>query len=196
MAVRLSRRRAIAIAIGAALALVAVPTASAAAGAAHRFGPYELEGLPDQGSCGNVWAIGIATVTYTVSSLQRDGSRWLVGDFRNGRLVTQAGRSPGACDADNADRSYPKRVVAGIVVRSHQLLSVPVIGAFDAAATCPASCTPDAFLVAFFGADAVPDLARIHVFARYHAPQADTFRTWVVHSGPQGSRGDICCAER
>jgi hypothetical protein len=114
------------------------------------FGPYGVS-TDDHGSCGNVWAVDTGNRTFKVK-WRHDGS-FRLWRFDHGRLVTRAGRSPGACEKR---RPHGRTVAAGKKGRFHgSLVGTIRGGTFNPDATCPADCgLTDVFIETFFGTGA------------------------------------------
>jgi hypothetical protein len=133
-----------------ALAATGVAAGGAGAGKHFTFGPYRVA-TDDHGSCGNAWAVDTEKRTFRVQR-NGDGSYALLrtdgGTFR-----TNAGRSPGACEA--AAR-HGATVRAGVHGKFHGSLVGRVTGGtFDPSATCGTDCGfTDVWLAAFFGPNA------------------------------------------
>src|ERR1700682_363509 len=82
-----------------AAALALIPMAAAAdegQGDSQDFGPF-AGASPDSGTCGPDWAADTFTRNFAVHQ-NSDGTFRVVETFSNGRFVTIAGPSPGACE--------------------------------------------------------------------------------------------------
>lgn len=169
------------------LLLAMVRPASADEGRRH-FGPF-AGGSPDSGTCGNDWAHDTFKRFFTVTA-NPDGSLDLREDFKEGKFLTVAGRSPGGCQAA---LPHGSEVAAGIKGNFHGFLGGPVTGGtFNPNATCNDPCTGSSFVLAFFGVSA--DNWNVNTFKfTYHAEGEHlAFRNWQNASADQGgNRGDI-----
>ena len=172
-----------------ALLVVGIPQSAAAKdgdGRAH-FGPY-AGSSPDSGTCGNDWAQDTFKRFFSVR--QDSSGVWqLREDFKEGKFVTVAGFSPGACETSGR---HGHVVTAGVEGTFHGYLSGSVTGgSFDPDATCSAPCGGDKFVAAFFGAGATWNVVTFKF--TYHAEGADlAFRHWQNASDDQGgNQGDI-----
>jgi hypothetical protein len=79
-------------------------------------GPVAIVGDDDIGSCNNVWAQDSFNKFYTLTA-NLDGTYNLQVNYKDGTFVTNAGKSPGACESgtDNGNT-----VAAGVTGRTHQ----------------------------------------------------------------------------
>lgn len=154
---------------------------------AQRFGPYESSST-DSGTCGNDWANDTFKRVFKVS--QDSAGNWqLREDFKDGKFVTVAGRSPGACQTSGANGTL---VAAGITGKFKGWLSGTVTGGtFVPEGGCPDPCTGDKFVLIHFGSGATWNVAPFKF--NYHANGGHLlFRHWQNASDDQGgNRGDI-----
>jgi hypothetical protein len=152
----------------------------------RHFGPF-AGSSQDSGTCGNNWAQDTFKRQFTVSQA---GGTWTVReDFKDGKFVTLAGASPGACQTSGTHGSL---VAAGIEGSFKGWLSGAVTGGtFDPEATCPDPCGGDQFIAAHFGASATWNVAPFKF--EYHAEKDHlAFRHWQNASADQGgNQGDI-----
>ena len=81
----------------------------------QHYGPY-ASGSPDSGTCGNDWANDTYDRVFTVRT-NNDGTITVVEQFKNGSFVTNAGLSPGACDA--TDGTGPGTLIDGVTGSMH-----------------------------------------------------------------------------
>ena len=168
---------------------------------AMRFGPY-ASSSPDSGTCGNDWANDTFKRVFTARK-DSSGVWQLREDFKDGKFVTVAGASPGACQTSGAHGTL---VTAGITGEFKGWLAGSVTGGtFNPAGGCPAPCTGDQFVLIHFGAAATWNVAPFKF--TYHADgngddegdgehsdggQHLLFRHWQNASDDQGgNRGDI-----
>ena len=184
------RRLTIVFAILAMLA-IAMPAAAddgSREGRGRVFGPY-ASGSPDSGTCGPDWANDTYDRVFTVSR-NADGTYNLREDYREGRFVTIAGVSPGACETTAHGLTVP----GGVRGEFGGFVTGPVTlngGTYQAAGGCPAPCTGDVFIATHFGAAAT--WATPTYRFRYEAESDGlTFNTWQNASPDQGGNlGDI-----
>jgi hypothetical protein len=152
----------------------------------RHFGPFAGSSA-DSGTCGNNWAQDTFKRHFTVSQA---GATWTVReDFKDGKFVTMAGASPGACQTSG---EHGMLVAAGIEGTFKGWLSGAVTGGtFDPEATCPDPCGGDQFIAAHFGGSATWNV--VPFTFEYHG-EADhlAFRQWQNASADQGgNQGDI-----
>ena len=172
-----------------ALLVLAIPQSAAAEegdGRSH-FGPYDGSS-PDSGTCGPDWAQDTFKRFFSVSH-DSSGNWQLREDFKEGKFVTLAGASPGACETSGR---HGHVVTAGIEGTFHGFLSGSVTGGtFNPDANCSAPCGGDKFVAAFFGTSATWNVATYKF--TYHAEGAHlAFRHWLNASDDQGgNQGDI-----
>jgi hypothetical protein len=143
-------------------------------------------GSADSGTCGNNWANDTFTRVFKVDDV--DGTTVLREDFKNGRFVTVAGSSPGACETTPNGHL----VAAGIEGSFHGFLAGTVTGGtFNPEATCPQPCNGATFVPAFFGPAAVWNVNTFKF--EYQAHGSDLIgRHWQNASPDQGgNQGDI-----
>lgn len=142
-------RRASWVTIVAVAAFLVFPSIALAEGRTRHFGPFSSASL-DGGSCGNAWANDTFDRTFTVRE-NKDGSFYVKQEFKNGRFVTIAGPSPGACQTDAHHGSY---VDAGITGSFHGNLSGAVTGGSynpNGCSSNPSACaTTGGFISAVF----------------------------------------------
>ena len=152
------------------------------------FGPF-ASSSPDSGTCGNNWANDTFKRFFTVTR-NADGSFTLREDFKDGKFVTVAGASPGACETNGT--AHGTTIRASVRGEFSGFLAGRVTGGtFTPAGGCPAPCTGGKFLAIHFGTGAswVTSTFRF----RYEAERAGLhFRRWQNASADQGgNRGDI-----
>lgn len=80
------------------MVLVSATSVGAAGGTQH-YGPFPSV-TPDGGTCGNQWATDTVNRDFMVQS-NKDATFTVREEFKNGTFVTNGGRSPGGCEADN-----------------------------------------------------------------------------------------------
>ncbi len=152
------------------------------------FGPY-ASGSTDSGTCGNDWANDIFERVFTATR-NADGSYTLREDYRDGKFVTIAGASPGACETGTA---HGATIRAGVRGEFSGYLSGRVTGGtFDAAGGCPAPCNGTKFLSIHFGPAAAWDVSTFRF--TYHADDEVGlhFLHWRNASADRGgNQGDI-----
>ena len=165
-------------------------------------GPYAVVG-DDNGSCADAWAVDTEKRTFSVHR-NNDGSYSLLRRDR-GTFVTNAGRSPGACETSGR---HGHTVLAGIRGRFHGYLVGKVTGGtFDPTATCTSDCGfTDVWIATFFGAGATfscfTDSKSCRFDFEYTAArhQALRYRHWFDKGTGAGSflkerfRGDVANA--
>ena len=169
-------------------------------GDAMRFGPY-ASSSPDSGTCGNDWANDTFKRVFTARK-DSSGVWQLREDFKDGKFVTVAGASPGACQTSGA---HGTTVMAGITGEFKGWLAGSVTGGtFDPAGDCPAPCTGSKFVLIHFGAAATWNALPFKFTYRAkghgdgeHGEHGDhgqhlAFSHWQNASDDQGgNRGDI-----
>ena len=154
----------------------------------RRFGPY-ASGSTDSGTCGNDWANDTFKRLFTVTS-NADGSYTLREDFRDGKFVTVAGASPGACETSTPHGTTIRGAVRGEFAGF--LAGRVSGGTFDPAGGCPDPCSGSTFLRIHFGPAATWDVSTFRF--RYHVDDEAGlhFTRWQNASGDQGgNQGDI-----
>lgn len=170
-----------------------------------RFGPY-ASSSPDSGTCGNDWANDTFKRVFTASK-DSAGVWQLREDYKDGKFVTVAGASPGACQPS---LPHGTTVTAGIKGEFKGYLAGSVTGGsgtFNPAGGCATPCTGTAFVAIHFGAGATWNVVPFKF--SYHAngngngdDEGDgehsdggahlAFRQWQNASDDQGgNRGDI-----
>ena len=168
-------------------ALALVFTLSSAALADDGKFTVRHSGSTDSSTCGGDWANDTFTRVFKVEDA--NGTTVLREDFKNGRFVTIAGSSPGACES-GVDNGH--LVAAGIEGTFHGFLAGTVTGGtFNPEATCPEPCTGATFVPAFFGPAAVWTVVPFKF--EYQAQGDDLLgRHWQNASADQGgNQGDI-----
>jgi hypothetical protein len=176
--------RRILLALAGALALVL--TLSATALADDDSFKVRHSGSTDSGTCGNDWANDTFTRVFNVENA--DGTTYLREDFKNGRFVTVAGSSPGACQPTPNGHLVANDVEGTF----HGFIAGAVTGGtFNPEATCLQPCNGDNFVASFFGAGATWN-ANTFKF-EYEAHGHDLIgRHWQNASPDQGgNQGDI-----
>lgn len=156
-----------------------------------------ITGAQDFGTCNNVWALDTFNKAYTLTA-NHDGTYTLNVDYRQGRFVTVAGMSPGACETTGGSGPGDNSMVgAGITGNMHQSWSIPVTAASapnrnpDCAANNGCVGSSD-FLTAVFGSDGFTKAPQSdwtytgHYEAGRHGTWVDTWANW-----PFNDRGDI-----
>ncbi len=119
-------------------------------GKKHKFGPYDVV-TDDHGSCGNAWAVDTEKRSFTVKR-NRDGSFRLTRRDR-GTFLTNAGKSPGACETKGKHGATVNAAVKGKFFG--YLRGTVKGGTFNPDATCPADCGfTDVWIATFFGPSA------------------------------------------
>ena len=152
-----------------------------------QFGPY-AGASADSGTCGNDWAQDTFKRHFSVTR-RADGSYYVREDFKDGKFVTIAGASPGACETGTPHGST---VDAGIRGEFKGWLAGTVTGGtFDPKAVCGTPCTGGPFIAAHFGASAAWNVVPWKF--TYEAEHGKLlFRRWQNASdGQGGNRGDI-----
>ena len=146
--------------MGAMVFLVAgLLTASAVLGAGGPK-PVEFKGFkPDNGTCGNSWADDTYKLRIVVYD-NGDGTFRVDTEFRDGKFVTRAGQSPGACTTSNDPNNHTPvgtAVIAGIKGTFKATVEeVITAGSYDPSACGPryVDChTRGEFILAAFGCD-------------------------------------------
>ena len=183
-----------------AVAMALLPTAAAAdnehgGGPDTHFGPYSSAST-DSGTCGPDWANDTFKRQFFVR--QTDSGTWQVTEaFIDGRFVTLAGASPGACETTS---EHGTLITAGRTGNFGGFLSGTVTGGTfnpdgcEVAADCS---TTSGFVLAVFGPAAqyscVTGVGDCSFYFAYHANGPDlAFRHWVNASADLGgNRGDI-----
>ena len=153
---------------------------------AWHFGPF-AGASSDSGTCGNDWAQDTFKRHFTVSVA--DGTWTVREDFKDGKFVTVAGRSPGGCETTG---EHGTAVAAGIEGNfKGWLAGVVTGGTFDPDAACSDPCGGTKFVAAHFGGAATWNVVPFKF--EYHAEQGHlAFRHWQNASADQGgNRGDI-----
>ena len=102
-----------------------------------KVGPIAVIAQDDVGTCNNVWAVDSFNKFYTITS-NNDGTYNLQVNYKDGTFVTQAGKSPGACESgtDNGNT-----VAAGVTGKTHQEYNGTVTGTLSGNSCTPATCT-------------------------------------------------------
>ncbi|HVS06837.1 MAG TPA: hypothetical protein VHK65_11840 [Candidatus Dormibacteraeota bacterium] len=186
----------------AAVALALVPMAAAAdegEGDQH-FGPF-ASASTDSGTCGNNWAADTFTRNFVVHQ-NADGTFRLVELFSNGKFVTIAGASPGACQSGTNNGST---VASGIHGRFGGFFNGTITGtpAYNPhGCDIPAPCTTTSgFVLAVFGPGAqygcVSGPGSCSFFFGYFSPhQGLKSHIWINASADLGgNRGDIATSK-
>jgi hypothetical protein len=132
-------------------AFVFAAVGSAGNGKETHFGPYASTS-PDNGTCGNPWATDTFDRDFKVKD-NGDGTFLVREEFKKGSFVTNAGPSPGACEADS---HHGLTVLAGHTGKMHGDLQGTVTSTtFNGENACAASgadcTTTQGFLLAAFG---------------------------------------------
>lgn len=182
--------RRLAIILVAVLAALVTTGGTAAADGDHEFGPYAVVS-PDSGTCGNDWATDTFTRRFIVKS-NGNGTFNLRVINTDGTFVTNAGVSPGACEASGR---HGATIRAGVTGKMHGTLEGTVYGGvFDPAATCGDPCFMSVFTSAFFGGTATfsclgpPGSCRFSF--EYSSGDKDlSYRHWK--NADNGNKGDI-----
>lgn len=122
-------------------------TSVGAAGGTQHYGPVASV-TPDSGTCGNFWATDRVNRDFMVQA-NKDGTFTVREEFKNGTFVTNAGASPGGCEADN---HHGSTVLAGITGTWHgEEEGVVTGGAYNPNGCSTADCTTtDHFIAATF----------------------------------------------
>ena len=138
--------------LAAAFALAAKGLAATGHGTGHgkKFGPYDVA-TDDHGSCGNAWAADTEKRRFIVK--KNDDGTFRLTRYDRGSFLTNAGKSPGACETT---RPHGHAVLVGMKGRFHGFLRGTISGGtFNPNATCPADCGfTDVWIATFFGPSA------------------------------------------
>jgi hypothetical protein len=121
---------------GSLVLMASIALAAPGKGLPIKIGPIAVVAQDDFGTCNNVWAQDSFNKFYTITP-NKDGTYNVQVNYKDGTFVTQAGKSPGACEsgADNGNT-----VAIGITGRTHQEYNGTVIGTLMADATCGTGC--------------------------------------------------------
>lgn len=150
-----------------------------------------LTGVADTGTCNNTWAVDSYNKFYTLTA-NKDRTYNLKVAYRDGRFVTNAGISPGACESGT---NNGKTVTAGITGNMHQTWKTTVTASTPpnrnpSCGTGNVNCSSATlFLAAVFGsgnATPGPWTYTGHYEAGRHGTWFDTMTNW-----PLNDRGDI-----
>lgn len=109
-----------------------------------KVGPINVTGAEDIGTCNNVWALDSFNKFYTISANSVAGTYNVNVVYKNGTFVTQAGRSPGACEKV-ANNSHT--IAAGITGTMKQEYDGTVTGTLSGNSCTPAICVDTASIV-------------------------------------------------
>jgi hypothetical protein len=171
-------------------------TSSAAAGPDQHFGPFPSTS-PDNGSCGNTWAVDTFDRFFHVHD-NSDGSFRVTEQFKNGSFVTNLGPSPGACETDPRHGTI---LLPGMKGTFTGYLDVTVTGGTfnpGGCSTAPAACTTFSGFVAvtFPGGTVGCGPSGVCKFGFEYAAgdQGLSYHHWADVSDKDGSdlfRGDI-----
>jgi hypothetical protein len=193
------RRLLIVLLAAAALALLPIAVAADESPGYQHFGPF-AGASPDSGTCGGNWAADTFNRDFAVHQ-NPDGSFRVIQVFSNGRFVTVAGRSPGACQGGS---NHGAVVTAGVIGRFGGYMDGTVTGATtynpngcDVLGACN---TTLGFLVSVFGPSAKWTCrdggGACSFFFGYYSPDPSLkYRVWI-NASPDlgGNRGDIATA--
>ncbi len=134
-----------------ALSLVPVVALAAGTGGTDKFGPYPSSS-PDNGTCGNQWAIDTFDRYFLVHD-NGDGTFSVREEYKNGSFVTTGPVSPGACETTSHHGSV---LQSGVVGHMTGFLAGTVTSSTynpNGCSAAGADCTTtNGFLTAVFGA--------------------------------------------
>jgi hypothetical protein len=162
------------------------------AGGTFTDGPYSSTS-PDSGTCGNNWAIDLATRTFVVTLPGNgDGTYNVVEKFKKGTFLTLAGDSPGACNGGPSNGNTVKEGVSGTFVGTFNMV---VTGVFDSNGSCVREdidgvmqCRTAGWVEGFFGPGATYDIPQFS-FTYKARRQGLDFHQWT--NADTGNTGDI-----
>jgi hypothetical protein len=174
------------------LALAVAPTTVMAGQDSVHFGPI-TSGSTDSSTCGGDWANDTFKRVFDVPTTPNvDGSYSGTESFIDGRFMTIAGASPGACESGSNNGGMIQAGVTGSFHGSFQL--VVRNGTFNPSASCDESTcnSTTKFVATVFGAAATFATGPSFVFT-YHANEPDLVqREWHNASADEGGNvGDI-----
>lgn len=174
------------------LALAVAPTTALAGQDSVHFGPIN-SGSTDSSTCGGDWANDTFKRVFDMPTTKgADGNYSGTESFIDGRFVTIAGASPGACESGSNNGGMIGAGVTGSFHGSFQL--VVHNGTFNPDARCDElTCNNTTkFVATVFGASATFDTGPSFVFT-YHANGPDLLqREWQNASADEGGNvGDI-----
>jgi hypothetical protein len=178
--------------VAAILALAATPVAATASQGTVHYGPFK-SGSTDSGTCGGDWANDTFKRVFTASTTRNaDGTYSATESFIEGRFVTMAGKSPGACN----NRAAPTggMIRAGVQGSFHGSFQIVITaGTFNPHAICnQATCdTTKKFVKTVYGSDTYTTGPSFEF--TYHAHGHDLLqRMWHNASADRGGNfGDI-----
>jgi hypothetical protein len=175
------------------LALALTPVLATADQGAVRYGPF-FSGSTDSGTCGPDWANDTFKRVFDASTTPNANRTFSATEsFIEGRFVTMAGKSPGACNNPTAPTGGMVR--AGVQGSFHGSFEIVITaGTFNSNASCDqTTCdTTKKFVATVYGAGATYTTGPSFVFT-YHA-EGDELpqRMWHNASPDQGGNfGDI-----
>jgi hypothetical protein len=183
----------IAAGFAAGLALAVTPVAAMASQGTVHYGPFRSFST-DSGTCGNDWANDTFKRVFEASTTRNaDGTYSVTESFIEGRFVTKAGKSPGACNKPAAPTGGTIR--AGVMGSFHGSFQVVIAGGtFNPNASCnQATCdTTKKFVKTVYGSAATYTTGPSFAFT-YHAQGNDLLqRMWHNASADRGGNfGDI-----
>jgi hypothetical protein len=193
------KRLLIVLMAAAALALVPVAAAADEGEGDQHFGPF-AGASTDSGTCGNNWAADTFTRNFFVHQ-NADGTFRLIETFSNGKFVTVAGTSPGACQKGSGHGSTVDALINGNFggFFNGTITGTPVYNPHGC--DFPAPCTTTSgFVLAVFGPGARYGCVSgpgscSFFFAYYAADQGLKYHIWInASSDLGGNRGDIANA--
>ncbi|HET6310391.1 MAG TPA: hypothetical protein VFH00_05250 [Candidatus Nitrosotalea sp.] len=154
------------------------------------FGPI-ASGSPDSGTCGPDWANDTYNRDFFAASTPTNGTYSVTEFFNQGRFVTMAGRSPGAC---NTATDTHGMIIAGVRGSFGGSFGIVVSGGtFNPNALCDqATCgTTKAFVATVYGAGATYDIPTFEF--TYNARGEDLLQRMWHNASPDrgGNYGDI-----
>lgn len=171
------------------LALAATPATVMAGHDSVHFGPINSSS-PDSGTCRPVWANDTYKRLFDAATTPTGGVYMATESFIDGRFVTIAGSSPGACESGTNTGGTIGDGVTGSFSGNFQV--VVSNGTFNSNATCESGCdTTAGFVATVYGAAATYDVPSF--MFTYHANGPDLVqREWQNASADEGGNsGDI-----
>lgn len=113
-----------------------------------KVGPIHVTGAEDIGTCNNVWALDSFNKFYTISSASAAGAYNVKVEYRNGKFVSIAGISPGACEVSGGSGPGNGNTVGvGIKGTMEQLYNGTITGTLSGNSCTPAICVDTASIL-------------------------------------------------
>ena len=177
--------------VAAIVALAVMPMAAKAAEGTVHYGPIQ-SGSTDSGTCGHDWANDTFERVFAASTTRNaNGTYSATERFIEGRFVTMAGKSPGAC---NTSVPTGGMIGAGVKGRFHGSFKIVIKGGtFNPNAKCTqTTCGTTAdFVHTVYGATSTYDIPTFEF--TYHAHADDLLQRMWHNASPDrgGNFGDI-----